>query len=204
MNHATADQLIEFETGIKELWEAGELPFLIHLCGGDEQQLVKIFEGIKEGDWVFASHRCHYAALLAGMEPDELEAKIRAGKSMFVYSKRLNFCVSAVLAGTCAMAAGIAWALRERGSESRVWCFLGDAGEEQGAFYEAALFVEGNALPCTFVIQDNGIQVQTTKAERNRMPYVLENLFACVQRYIYRPTYPHSGSHKPRESIQFK
>lgn len=204
MNHATANQLIEFETGIKDLWEQGELPFLLHLAGGNEHQLVKIFEGIKAGDWIFASHRAHYHALLAGIEPEEVEAKIRAGKSMFIYSKKHNFCVSAVLAGTCAMAAGVAWALREAGSENRVWCFLGDGGEEEGHFYEAALFVEGNNLPCKFIVEDNDRQVDTSKAERNRIPSGLENIFGCVTRYCYKSVYKHADTAKPRSEINFR
>lgn len=204
MNHATAEQLIEFETGIKELWEAGELPFLTHLCGGNEEELVRIFARISPGDWIFASHRAHYHALLAGIEPEEVEAKIRAGQSMFIYSKKHNFCVSAVLAGTCAIAAGVAWALREAGSDNRVWCFLGDGGEEQGHFYEAAMFVEGNNLPCMFIIEDNNRQVNTTKTERNRVYFGLDELFTCVRRYRYEPTYGHADTDKPRSEIKFK
>lgn len=194
MNHATVDQLIEFETGIKDLWENGELPYLLHLSGGNEQQLVKIFDGIKAGDWIFASHRCHYAALLAGIEPEEVEAKIRAGKSMFIYSKKRNFCVSAVLAGTSAIAAGVAWALREAGSDNRVWCFLGDGAEENGHLFSAALFVHGNNLPCTFIVEDNDSQVDTSRAERNRVGGNLEDMFGCVKRYHYKLSWPHAGS----------
>src|SRR5262249_12444144 len=154
----TAEELIQFESGIRDLWESGQLPSLIHLCGGNEHELLSIFQEIKEGDWVFSTHRTHYHALLSGIGGDELLIKIRNGNSMFVYSRNHNFLCSAVLAGCCGIAAGVAWTLKDeygaRTRGPRVWCFIGDGGEEQGHFYEAAMFVEANDLPCTFIIED--------------------------------------------------
>lgn len=204
MNYATAQDLVAFEAGVKFMWEQGDLPFLTHLCGGNEEQLVRIFADIKEGDWIFSTHRNHYHALLAGIAPDDLRARIYAGKSMFIYSKERNFCVSAVLGGTCGIAAGVAWALREAGSTARVWCFIGDGGEENGKLYEAAMFVEGNCLPCRFIVEDNDQQVATSKADRNRPVINIVDLFECVHRYCYVPTFPHSGSDYPRDKINFR
>ncbi len=198
----TVQSLIEFESGIRELWEKGELPSLVHLCGGNEQQLIDIFSEIKEGDWIFSTHRTHYHALLAGIEPELLKQKIRDGDSMFVYSKQRNFLCSAVLAGCCGIAAGVAWTIsrgmyplnEEWTPVPRVWCFIGDGGEEEGHFYEAAMFVESNNLPCTFIIEDNNRSVDTPREARRGAASGLEHLFKCVRRYHYTPTYPHAGS----------
>ena len=65
MNHANREQLIAFEHRIKALWEEGELRYLLHLCGGNEDQLIEIFSRMKEGDWIFSTHRSHYHALHA-------------------------------------------------------------------------------------------------------------------------------------------
>src|ERR1039458_3000661 len=162
----TAQDLIVFETRIKELWETGELPLLVHLCGGNEHILVDIFKDIKPEDWVFSSHRTHFHALLKGIPPDELEAKILAGKSMFVYDSKRHFFSNAILAGAAPIAAGVAWQLKQEGSKARVWCFQSDGSEENGHLYEAALFVEANRLPCTFIIEDNRRQVDTPKEVR--------------------------------------
>src|SRR5260221_39985 len=139
----TAQDLIAFESSVKDLWESGQLPSLVHLCGGNEEELISIFSKIKPGDWVFSTHRTHYHALLAGIEPNLLMARIRAGDSMFVYSKKHNFLCSAVLAGCAGIAAGVAWKLKEErlhgpeiGRFAKVWCFVGDGGEEEGHFYE--------------------------------------------------------------------
>src|SRR5437899_765762 len=113
----TAQDLVQFETGIKELWEAGELPCLLHLGGGNEEQLLHLWKDIKPGDWVFSTHRNHYHALLAGIHPYDIKDKILNGRSMFVYSSKHNFFCSAVLAGTCGIAAGVAWAIKNSEQE---------------------------------------------------------------------------------------
>jgi TPP-dependent pyruvate/acetoin dehydrogenase alpha subunit len=172
------------------------------LSGGNEGQLIHIFKDIKPGDWVFSTHRNHYHALLAGIPGDELELKIANGRSMFVYSKEHNFFCSAILAGTCGIAAGVAWGTNTMNTHEEwaakyiphTWCFIGDGGEEQGHFYEAAMFVEANELPCTFIIEDNDRSVDTPRTARRGQAKGLEHLFKCVMRYEYKPTYPHAGS----------
>src|SRR6266496_5220304 len=109
----TAAELIAFESGIKFQWENGDLPCLLHLCGGNEEQLIEIFKEVKRGDWIFSTHRAHYHALLAGIPAERVESKIKSGRSMFIYSREHNFLCSAVLAGCCGIAAGVAWAIRE-------------------------------------------------------------------------------------------
>jgi len=196
------NELISFEKKISDHWENGDLPFLIHLSGGNEDFLIELFKEFKQGDWVFSTHRNHHHALLAGIEPQNLEAKILAGNSMFVFSKNHNFLTSSILAGTCCIAAGVAWALKEEKSENKVWCFLGDGAEEQGHFYEAVMMVESHNLPCTFVIEDNDRSVDTTLEERSpsKFRFTLPN---CVLRNKYQPTYPHAGN-GTKKHIVFK
>jgi pyruvate dehydrogenase E1 component alpha subunit len=192
MNHIGRDELIAFEGRIQRLWETGDLPFLVHLCGGNEEALISIFGEVQEGDWVFSSHRAHYHYLLAGGPPERLEQLIRTGRSMFVFDRERNFLTSSVLGGTCGIAAGVALQLKEEGSANRVWCFLGDGAEEEGHFYEAVLFVEGNRLPCTFVVEDNDRSVDTDKTKRRGKAQIAWP--PCVRRYHYVPTWPHAGS----------
>lgn len=193
MNYATADDLINFELGIAKLWENGDLPFLLHFCGGNEAWLADFFQQVNEGDWIFSTHRNHYHALLGGIDPNRLTDLIRRGDSMFVFDQQRHFFTSSILAGTCGIAAGVAWALKEESSKNRVWCFLGDGAEEEGHFYEAVMMVTGHDLPCTFIIEDNNRSVDTSIEERMpnpfRMPWP-----DCVVRHSYTPVYPHAGN----------
>jgi len=192
MNHRTADELIDFENDVKSLWESGHLPFLLHLCGGNEHQLIEIFSRVNEGDYVLSTHRSHYHYLLAGGARNSLRDQIIRGNSMFIFDRKLNFLTSSIVAGTPAIAAGISLSLKRRASSQRVWCFVGDGAEDEGHFYEAVRFVDGHDLPCIFVIEDNNRSVDTAKADRygtSEMAWP-----KCVIRYHYTPTYPHAGS----------
>lgn len=210
----TREELISFENRIKSLWEAGELPCLLHLSGGNEGQIRNIFQDVKPGDWVFSTHRNHYHALLAGIPAEALEKRIRDGGSMFVYSRTCNFLCSAVLAGTCCIAAGVAWAIKNESEDTipnkylpHVWCFIGDGAVENGHFWEAINFVEAHDLPCTFVVEDNDRSVDTPRAPRRGKGHDPINralaTYQCVRRYEYTPTYPHAGAATPFQ-IKFK
>ena len=187
----TKQDLIDFEKSVVDLYKDNKLPFLFHLSGGNEDQLIEIFKEIKEGDYVISTHRNHYHALLHGIPADELREKILNGRSMFVYDRKRNFFTSAIIGGTVAIAAGVALALKRKGSSQKVWCFVGDGTEDNGHLFEAARYVTGFDLPCTFVIEDNNRSVTTTSDERwgkARNP----SWFPCVRKYTYDITWPHA------------
>jgi len=188
------EDLIEFEKEIADSWEKSELPYPIHLCGGNEEQLIEIFKEIKAGDYIFSTHRCHYHYLLAGGSKEKLKNFIARGDSMHVFDRKLNFFTSAIVAGVPAIAAGVALALKKKNSEKKVWCFIGDGAEDEGHFYEAVKYVNGQSLPCIFIIEDNNRSVETPKECRYGNYEITWP--SCVRRYSYTPKYPHVGTGK--------
>ena len=60
----TKNELIAFETEVKEKYEAGDIKAPIHLSKDNEDELMEIFQYVNEGDWVFSAWRNHYHALL--------------------------------------------------------------------------------------------------------------------------------------------
>lgn len=194
MKHKTAKELIAFEKRIVDLFEEGRLPYLIHLSGGNEEKLINIFNDVSTGDYVFSNHRSHYHYLLAGGSEERLEKEILAGNSMFIFDNKINFLTSSILAGTAAIAAGVALSLKMEGKNNKVWCFLGDGAEEEGHFYEAVRFVSDNDLPCKFIIEDNNRSVDTVKEQRRGVGYKNQTWPKCVFRYHYKITYPHAGT----------
>ena len=110
-------QLIDFESKIINHYNNNKLPFLFHLSGGNETQLIDIFKDIKTGDYVLATHRNHYHALLHGLSPDDMEQKILDCRSMFMYDRERNFFSSAIVGGIPGIAVGIAWALKQKNSD---------------------------------------------------------------------------------------
>lgn len=202
MNHIEPSQLIAFEKRIADLFNAGELPYLIHLSGGNEEVLCNLFEQIKDGDWILSTHRNHYHYLLAGGSPAELEQLIRDGKSMFVFNRKLNFLTSSIVGGMCSIAAGIAWSIKRNQSQNYVWCFVGDAVADGGHFWEAVHWVEANNLPCFFVLEDNDRSCESTKVQR-RGSCESHHYPPCVRWYNYTASYPHAGS-GTKQRIVFK
>ena len=187
----TKEELISFEDHIGDLYLDNKLPFLFHLSGGNEDQLIEIFENINEGDYVISNHRNHYHALLHGVPPEDVENRILDGRSMFIYDRQRNFFLSAIIGGTPAIAAGIAWALKRKGSDQKVWCFVGDGTEDNGHLAEAIRYVDGWDLPCTFVIESNDRSCEASNADRWGKTAHPEWNSPSVIRYKYNCTYPH-------------
>lgn len=187
-------ELINFEREIADFWEQGKLFSPVHLSGGNEDQLIEIFKDIQEGDYIFSTHRSHYHYLLKGASPEELKKMILEGKSMHIFDKKLKFFTSSIVSGCAAIAAGVALALKKKQKKNHVWCFVGDGAEDEGHFYEAARYVDGWDLPCTFIIEDNDRSVATPKSERYNNSEI--NWPNCVKRYNYKAVYPHYDTGK--------
>jgi pyruvate dehydrogenase E1 component alpha subunit len=181
--------LIKFEEEIAKLYEQAKIRAPIHLSDNNESQLIKIFKGYRQGDWIFSTYRSHYHWLLSGRNPEELKKQILQGHSMHVYSDR--FFTSAIVGGVAPIALGVAMALKMKSSPNKVWCFIGDMAGESGIVHECIKYARGHNLPITFVIEDNGYSVRaltketwgTAKAKVNR-------------RYKYKRGYPHAGTGK--------
>jgi hypothetical protein len=183
-------ELIKLEQNIIDRYNNNELPFLFHLCGGNEDQLIDIFNQVEDGDWVLSTHRNHYHAYLHGIPPHEIEKKVSNGRSMFIYDKKRKFFSSAIVGGIPEIAAGIALALKRKKSSNKVWCFVGDGCEDTGHFAEAVRYVDGWNLPCKFVVEDNDISIMACKKDRWGDAHTPE-WPECVQRYHYTLRFPH-------------
>ena len=63
----TKEDLIDFEDEIAALFNSGAIHAPIHLYFGNEDQIIKVFQNIRQQDWVFCSWRSHYQCLLKGV-----------------------------------------------------------------------------------------------------------------------------------------
>ena len=183
----TPEGLRSFVDKIAEHHDAGRLPFALHLPGGNEEQLIDIFAGINEGDYVLSTQK-HVPCTSAWSSSEEVEQKILSGRGMFMFDRERNFYVSAIIGGPVAIAVGIAWALK-RGFYSGVYCFLGDGTEDTGHFAEAVRYVDGFDLPCTFIIEETAWQ---WKHLRNVVGALIKTYNGCLcHRYHYTKSRPH-------------
>ena len=187
------EDLIAFERKIADLWEAGKIRGPIHLSGGNEKNLVEIFEKVKSEDWVFSTWRSHYHALLKGINPSWLEKEILDGRSITIVNKEHKFYSSAIVGGIIPIAVGVAMQLKADNSADKVWCFVGDMAFETGGFYEMHKYATNNNLPIQFVVEDNGVSTNTPTFETwNSKKPVPDNVIY----YKYKKQWPHYGTGK--------
>lgn len=171
-----AASLIAFENKVAAAFEVRKIRGPIHLAGGNEEQLIEIFKGIKPTDWVLSTWRSHYHALLHGVPPERVMAEILAGKSMMLHFPEHRFLTSAIMGGILPIACGLAAA------GERVWCFIGDMAARSGAFHEASRYAEGHDLPVTFVVENNGLSTNTPTEETWGKEARLKTKWYCYER----------------------
>jgi TPP-dependent pyruvate/acetoin dehydrogenase alpha subunit len=182
------EALIAFEQRLAEEFEQGKIRAPVHLSGGNEEQLIQIFKSVHRQDWVFSTWRNHYHALLHGVPEDKLLDEIRSGRSMNLSFPEHNFYTSAIVGGILPIAVGVAYALKKKGCNRKVWCFVGDMAATTGAFHEANTYASKQDLPITFVIEDNGLSTNAPTEEVWGRGWVGKNLY-----YPYKRTFPHMG-----------
>jgi pyruvate dehydrogenase E1 component alpha subunit len=173
-----------------ERFERGEIKAPLHLAGGNENQLISIFQPIREEDWVLCGWRSHYHCLLKGVPPLVLRDAILKGRSISLCFPKYRILCSAIVAGICPIAVGIGWAIKQKRLNEKVYCFVGDMTATTGLFHECKQYVGGHDLPVIFVTENNGVSVCTNTAEVWGHDYAHAHRFWG---YDYKLTRPHVG-----------
>jgi pyruvate dehydrogenase E1 component alpha subunit len=187
----TKEELILFESEVKEKYEDGKIPAPIHLSKNNEDKLIEIFQYIHRDDWVYSAWRNHYHALLHGFDRQQLMDDVVNGRSMATSSNLHKFYSSAIVGGIIPIALGTAMALKRKGSNRKVWCFIGDMTFETGVFHESHKYATNFELPLQFVVEDNNLSVHTpTDVAWNIRQKVPDD----VVYYRYENEYPHHGT----------
>ena len=189
----TSQDLIDFENLIISHWENAKIRGPIHLANGNEEQLIDIFKRISENDWVFSTWRSHYHWVLKGISSDYARELILEGKSITLCDIDEKFYASAIVGGTLSIALGVAMGIKEKGSDEKVFVFVGDMSFESGIFYEVHKYARNFDLPIVFIVEDNQVSTYTpTEATWNKKREIPDD----VIHYTYKSKFPHYGSGK--------
>jgi len=181
-----ADHLKQFEDTIAEQFKAKKIHCPIHLSSGNFKQLISIFKNIAKDDYVFSTHRNHAHYLLHTRDFDRLAEQILKGNdSMHTCDVERKFYSSSIVAGCVAIAAGVALALKMKGSKQKVWVFCGDGAVDEGWFHEALRYAAMQDLPITYVVEDNDRSVVANKKQRWGKGKLIHYKYTCG--------YPHAG-----------
>jgi len=179
----TKEELIQFEQDLAQEYEKGTIHGPIHLSGGNEDDLIEIFQDIREHDWVFSTWRSHYHALLKGIPKEKIWDQCIQGNSITLSFPEYKFFTSAIVGGIIPIAVGVALSIKRKNEEnfekckilsdyngikaedeikqmiktagSYIYCFIGDMTSQIGDFAEALHYSEDHDLPIKFIIEDN-------------------------------------------------
>jgi len=196
MRKWNVSELKAFESEIAEIFNRGEIRAPVHLSDGNEIPLIKIFEEIRDQDWVICSWRSHYQCLLKGVPSEELKLAIMEGRSISLSFAKYRVFSSAIVGGQLPIAVGAAFAEKIKNSGSKVWCFLGDMTAETGMAQTCIRYSLQHELPINFIIEDNGISVltETRRVWNSELLSFERSLPGNVQTFQYVSKYPHAGA----------
>jgi TPP-dependent pyruvate/acetoin dehydrogenase alpha subunit len=196
MTTHTPQTLSAFSQRVRDAFIAKRIPGPVHLCDDAQaDDLVRIFRDIKPEDWVFATWRSSFHALLKGIPEEEVFQMILDGRSMYLMSKEYRFFASSIVGGILPIALGVAEGIKRNGGGA--WCrvFVGDMCKTTGLYSEFVRYVEGHQLPVVIISEDNGLSTNTPTREAwgtgNHHHYT---------GYAYKRTVPHVGV---GERVQF-
>ena len=132
------------------------------------------FRQLDDDDIVTSTHRGHGHALAKGVDAVALMREIfgRAGGccggkggSMHIADPgRGLLCANGIVGANAPLAVGAALSARLLGASRIAVAFLGDGASNQGAVFESLNLAAAFALPCLFVIEDNGYGEYTPRA----------------------------------------
>ncbi len=202
MKKYSKQELIDFETKVANTFNEGKIRAPVHLYYGNEKEIIEVFGRINDEDWVLCSWRSHYQCLLKGVPEDQVFNKILDGQSISLCFPEFNIYSSAIVGGNIPVAVGIAYSLKMKNENTKVYCFIGDMTSETGIAHECIKYSINHDLPIVFVIENNGLSVCTeTNPTWGADKLSYENYDSDkIIFYKYKSKYPHAGA---GERVQF-
>lgn len=154
-----------FEERCAEMYAIGKIGGFCHLYIGQEAVSTGTIHQLRDDDYVITTYRDHGQALARGMTPRAVMAELFGrqdgcargkGGSMHMFDKQLGFLGGhGIVGGHIPIAAGVGFAIKYRGGDQVIVCFMGEAAVNNGAFHEALNMAGLWKLPCIFIIENN-------------------------------------------------
>ncbi len=148
-----------------ELYQQGKIGGFLHLYIGQEAVGCGVVSARKPQDRVITAYRDHGIAIACGMAAGTVMAELLGkvtgcskgmGGSMHLADVNLNFWGGHAIVGAhLPLAAGMALADRQNGSDAATICFFGDGATNIGYFHEALNLSKVWKLPVLWVCENN-------------------------------------------------
>jgi pyruvate dehydrogenase E1 component alpha subunit len=154
-----------FEERCAEAYALGKIGGFCHLYIGQEAVGAGAIGALRDDDYIITTYRDHGQALARGISPRAIMAELfgRAdgvsggkGGSMHLFDRDTNFLGGhGIVGGHVPLAAGVGFAIKYRGGDQVILCFMGESVVNTGAFHEALNMAALWKLPCVFIIENN-------------------------------------------------
>jgi TPP-dependent pyruvate/acetoin dehydrogenase alpha subunit len=154
-----------FEQRAQDLFLEGLVKGTSHLALGQEAVAAGFAAAMRRQDMVFCTYRGHVHTLLRGAPMAGLMAELLGRSTGICGGKGGSMHLTDVVHGAMGsyaivgahmpIAAGAAWAAKERGTGQVVVCFFGDGTTNIGSFHEALNLAAVWKLPVVFVCENN-------------------------------------------------
>jgi pyruvate dehydrogenase E1 component alpha subunit len=154
-----------FEERCAEAYALGKVGGFCHLYIGQEAVSTGTLSMLRPDDYVITTYRDHGQALARGMSPRSIMAELFGrqdgcargkGGSMHMFDANTNFLGGhGIVGGHVPLATGVGFAIKYRGGDQVIVCFMGESVVNTGAFHEALNMAALWKLPCVFIIENN-------------------------------------------------
>jgi pyruvate dehydrogenase E1 component alpha subunit len=154
-----------FEERCAEAYALGKIGGFCHLYIGQEAVSSGTLSMLRPDDYVITTYRDHGQALARGMTPRAVMAELFGrqdgcargkGGSMHMFDVNTNFLGGhGIVGGHVPLATGVGFAIKYRGGDQVIVCFMGESVVNTGAFHEALNMAALWKLPCVFIIENN-------------------------------------------------
>ena len=154
-----------FEERTAEAYAIGKIGGFCHLYIGQEAVSTGTLSLLRPDDYVITTYRDHGQALARGMTSRAVMAELfgRAGGcaggkggSMHMFDRNLNFLGGhGIVGGHVPIATGVGFAIKYRGGDQVIVCYMGESVPNTGAFHEALNMAGLWKLPVIYVIENN-------------------------------------------------
>lgn len=164
--YRSMQRIRQFETRVRDLAIANELPGFVHVSIGEEASATGVCEALRPTDRITSTHRGHSHLIAKGGKIPRMMAELYGkregyckgkGGSMHIVDFSLGILgANGIVGAGLPIAAGSALAAQIAGRDDVTACFFGDGASNEGTFHEALNLAAVWKLPVVFVCENNG------------------------------------------------
>lgn len=155
-----------FETKVRDLATANEIPGFVHVSIGEEASATGVCAALRKTDRITSTHRGHSHLIAKGGRLDRMMAELFGkrsgyckgkGGSMHIVDFSLGILgANGIVGAGLPIATGSALAAVIAGTDDVTACFFGDGASNEGTFHESLNLAAVWKLPVVFVCENNG------------------------------------------------